>query len=334
MNKRLTSKISTVRKAWWRGALYSAAAAALLAGCGGGGGGGGGGVTPPSNRSLTEEFSGASLDGNVWGTYSSSQTLQRTRFGLTPLMLREGNTSFARLQLKTFNATTFQGTEIFTRQRFARGNGLEMSTRMRAPGVPPGVVFAFFSIYDRYTGSPPNDANYLKTEIDFEFLGSQQEQFTPRNQRNRLYLNVWDDWNLSYGYDGDDVATPSRLHDDKTYQPSKTTGYDWANWNVYTIRWLPTRIDYLVNGVVERTETRIRPNEDMSVHFNIWAATADFNQAFSSNLSPAANLTYNVDVDYLTVREIGGAASVAGAATEPSPAYEPPAAGLPSYRNR
>lgn len=320
-------------------------ALALLAGCGGGGGGGSSGpsptpvpTTPPvPGQLLLDNFNGSSLNSSLWGIYDSSQTLQRTRFGFSPAILNENGTSFARMRLDSYNPQTpgtFKGTEIFSRQRFARGEGLEIESRLRGPNLPPGIVYAFFMIHDRYVGAP-NDANYRKTEIDYEFLTAEQEQFSPTGQRRRLYLNIWDDWTLSNGYDEDNSAATSAANNNKTYRVSVDPNYNAANWNTYTIRWFPDRTEFLVNGNLERTERVIRPDEDMSVHFNIWTGRPDFAQAYSPSLQPANSSGNNqsnyFDIDYVRVRQLG-TATLNGAST---PKQEQPLApGLKSYRNR
>ncbi len=323
-------------------------AALLLTGCGGGGGGSSSGPSTPQatatptaapNRAITllrDDFSGTALNGATWGTYSSDQRLQRTKFGFTPDIVTEGGDSFARMRLDSFNPDSvgdFRGTEIFTRKRFARGNGLEMTARLRAPGLPPGIILAFFGIYDRFNGTPSDDT-FIKDEIDFEVLTAQQEQFSPAGSRNRLYLNVWNDWQLRYGFDDNDANDTTRLNDDKTYAASKSAGYDYANWNIYTIRWYPDRTEFYVNGVLERTEREVKPDEDLSVHFNMWTGIPDFNQAYSASFQPATsaagNKTYTFDVDYVTVADISNGTNARTATKFTAP----PAAGLKSFRNR
>lgn len=284
---------------------------------------------------LFDDFSGGALDANRWGSYIEEQQLQRTYFGFTPQLLSENGTSFARLRFDTFNSRFpgfFKGTEIFTKQRFARGEGLEIEARLRGPDLPPGIILAFFGIFDRFNGTP-SDATYSKSEIDFEFLSAEQEQFSPPGQRRRLYLNIWDDWNLRDGFDGDDVETPSRLRDDKTYQLASDPNFDWANWNTYTIRWLPDRTEFLVNGNIERIEREVKPDEDLSVHFNMWTGIPDFAQAYSASLQAARsesdNRSYFYDVDFVRVRSLGPNVARVAAKIE-----TPLAPGLKSYRNR
>ncbi|RYG56845.1 glycosyl hydrolase family protein [bacterium] len=284
---------------------------------------------------FSDDFSGSSLDTGRWGTYDASQQLQRTRFGFSPQLVTEGNINFARIRLDSYNPQfvgQFKGTEIFTRQRFARGNGLEFSARLRGPNLPPGIIFAFFGIYDRFTGTP-SDATYLKDEIDYEFLTAEQEQFSPAGQRKRLYLNLWKDWNVRYGYDGNDVDD-TNIYTDKTYRLASDPNFDWANWNTYTVQWFPDRTDFYVNGRLERTEREVKPAQDMSIHLNIWTGTPDFNQAYSASLQPnrtaATNRSFYFDVDHVRIRRLGAAMT-----TQSTPLFETPLpAGTKSYRLR
>lgn len=286
---------------------------AILSGCGGGGSSSN--STPAARVLLRDDFSAATLNSSVWGTYDESQSLQRTRYGFIPQIISEGGTRFARLRLDSFNPNfpgRFKGTEIFSRTRFPRGNGLEISARLRAPNLPPGIIFAFFGIYGRYNGVP-SQATFLKDEIDFEFLTAQQEQFSPLGRRNRVYSNIWDNWNLRDGYDGDNIDTQKSARTDKTYAPAQNSAYDYANWNTYTIRWFPDRTEFLVNGILERTEREVRPTEALSIHFNMWTGNPDFEQAYSASLVPATsaqtNQSHFFDVDFVTVRDIGAAST-------------------------
>ena len=340
--------------------------ALALSGCGGGGSGPtapptstpapGATATPaPTNpggggQLLFDDFSASKLNSGVWGFYDQYQPLQRTFFGNNGINLNEGGVSFTRLTLDSYNPTPgndssgkpirgnkFRGTEITSKKSFVVGNGIEAEARLRAPGLPPGIVFAFFMINNRYVGAQ-TPANYRKDEIDFEFLTKQEADFGNRNQ---VYTNVWNNWNERlYGYDGDSSnnTTPDRDHDDLVYGPSVDSNYDYANWNTYKIRWYPDRTEFYVNGNLERTEREVKPNQALSVDFNIWTPTGDFQQAFSGNLpGPVSDANdpdrkiYNFDVDYVKVTALTSGANSARVATGAEAAQVLPATAK-SYR--
>lgn len=332
-------------------AISLAVPLAITAGCGGGGGSNGSPsktatpVPPQSGVLFSDDFNSSSFDTGKWGRYTNPQQLQRTRFGSLPTNRSEDGTSFTRLTLDSYNPDApgqfFRGTEIYTFRSFTVGNGLEAEVRLRAPNLPPGLVLAFFLINDRYVGTP-SDQTYRKDEIDYEFLTAQQEQFAG-NTRNRLYTNVWNDWNQPRdGFDGNDIDDgTNRLHDDKVYQPSVDPNYDFADWNVYKIRWYSDRTEFYVNDRLERIEREVVPAEQaLSLHFNFWSPTGDFSQAFSGNLpGPVASSSnpdrkiYQFDVDYVRVTALGSGANSARVATGDE-AAQPLPANLKSYRNR
>ena len=317
----------------------------FLSSCGGGGSGpstptsptatpGPAGPTPTAppvggGQLIFDDFNTPSLNSSVWDRYRNPQQLQRTRFGNGGVGLNEDGTNFTRLQLDSYNPDApgqfFRGSEIFSKNSFRVGNGLEAEARVRAPNLPGGLIAAFFLISDRYEGAP-TVANYRKDEIDFEFITAQQDQF---GGRNRLYTNIWNNWNeITNGFDGNPEPedTPDRNNDDLVYQPSVDPDYDYANWNVYKIRWFPDRTEYYVNNNLERVEREVKPDVALSLHFNFWTPTGDFQQAFNGNLpGPVATAdnpdrrTYNFDIDYVRVTALGAGARVATGAEAAQP---------------
>ena len=343
--------------------------AATLAGCGGGGSNGPSAPTSPTAtpaptgtsptptptatpstpgggaRLLFDDFTSGTLSSSVWGNYTESQQLQRTFFGNRPANINENGTSFTRITLDSYNPSKpgqfFRGTEIFTKTSYTVGNGLEAEARLRAPNLPSGLIFAFFLINDRVLpGSGSFEQNYRKDEIDFEGLTKQQDDF---GGRNRLYTNVWNNWNEElYGFDGNSAPedTPNRNNDDLVYAPSVDPNYDYANWNVYKIRWYPDRTEFYVNNNLERIEREVKPDRALSLHFNLWTPTSDFQQAFSGNLpGPVASAnnpdrrTYQFDVDYVRVTALSSGAGSARLATGAEAAQPLPVAAN-AYRKR
>ena len=291
-----------------------------------GGGTTGGDPTPPSNGNrqlFFDDFTTPTLSTSLWDNLDQYQPLQRTYFGNRPINLNQGGTTFTRLTLDSYNPTPnyrgqfFRGTEILSRSFFTVGDGLEAEARLRGPDLPAGIVFAFFLINDR-----PEPEGQRKDEIDFEFVTAQQEQF---GGRNRLYTNVWNNWNEGRdGFDGNPLQedTPNRMRDDLVYQPSANPNYDYADWNTYRIRWYPNRTEFYVNGRLERTENEVKPDKPLQLRFNIWTPIPEFAQAFSGNLpgpvpSPSSpdRRIYDFDVDYVRVTALSAGASQARVAS-------------------
>ena len=78
--------------------------------------------------------------------------------------------------------------------------------------------------------------------------------------------------------------------------------------NTIVIRWLPKRVEWLVNGQVIRTALTAVPDEQTKIRLNFWAPAGGWNDAYSNKLVPAKNArlnqTYYYDVDYVEVRAI------------------------------
>ena len=292
---------------------------------------------------FSDDFDAPNFDTATYGLYTNEQQLQRTQFGAAPTNQSEAGTTFTRLKLDSYNPDApgqlFRGTELYTYRSFAVGQGLEAEARLRAPGLPPGLILAFFLINDRYEGAPVAQ-NYRKDEIDFEILTAQQQQIAG-NTRNYLYTNVWNDWNEGlYGFDLNSANNgPERTNDDKVYRASMDPSLDYANWNVYRIRWYPDRTEFYVNDRLERIETEVRPDNPLSLHLNFWTPYGNFNQAFSGSLpgpvsspdSPSRRI-YQYDVDYVRVTALGAGANAARIAPA-SEAAHPVPGNLKSWRN-
>ena len=238
-----------------------------------------------------EDFNGATYnDAGGWRTYDDSWSLGRTQFGLQPTIEREGDTSFARLPLRSFNelgVNKVRGTELISKQAFKLGAGLEVSMRLRAHDMRRGVVFGPYLYSER--GRWPD--GYLKEEIDFELLANMGS--------DRLWSNIWNDWNPRYGND-------DGLHNKASVLTVPGMNYD--NWTTYTARWRPDRVEWLVDGVVVRTEKNVKPNDPMNVRFNIWAPTSSWSPAYHSSLQPTNDPSQNVesdlDVDWVRVTRL------------------------------
>ena len=235
-----------------------------------------------------DDFDGATYnESGAWNAYDSTRGIGRTQFGLTPEIKSEGATKFARLKLQTFNDLSpdmVRGTEIISKQAFKVGTGIELSMRVRAKDMRRGIVFAPYLYSER--GRWPD--GYLKEEIDFEFISNVGS--------NRIWTNIWNDWNPRYGHD-DAIHNKSSLR--------TVSGMNYDNWTVYSARWYPDRTEWLVDGQIIRTEVNVVPDDPMNVRFNIWAPNSGWGTAYHSSLQPtqdaAQNVESSMDVDWVKV---------------------------------
>lgn len=235
---------------------------------------------------FTDDFSGSSLDTSKWslGTWQ----LGRTQLAFSPAVAG----GVASLRHDTYNPSdpggTFRGTEIYTKQSFARGTaGLELEARVRTrAGTPSGLVTSFFT----YTFNPNNTSD----EIDFEFLTKQiNADNVAGSSGHHVQLTTWNDW---------DNAHPNRTTTANVLVPS----LNLAAFNTFTIRWLPTHIEWLINGTLVRSSPANNPDAPTPVRLNFWASDPGWSAAYDGSLQPtgsaAANASAFYDVDYVTVR--------------------------------
>lgn len=240
---------------------------------------------------FADEFNTATVNPNAWRVYDPAFFLQRTQWGLPPTFGADPDgTKYARIPIQSYNpnagntGTNFLGSQIFSRDTWELGNGLEFEARMRSNNLPPGLVLGFFS----YGDSGEWTSTYQKTEIDYELLTTQGG--------NKMWLNIWDAWNPERG--GPNSATLT----------STPGNWNDGGWKTYLIRWLPGKSEWLVDGQVVRTETTVQPGAPQGVCFNLWAASNSWGTAYSSGINPtsnpAQNQTWSFDVDYVRVRKL------------------------------
>lgn len=248
---------------------------------------------------LEEEFNDTSFDPKgQWEVYDTSRFLQRTQFGNTPTMVNEGGVRFARFAIDTYNpspnwgGSLLKGTEVFTRNKFKQGTGVEFEFRMRGSQLRRGLVMGAFTYSER--GVWPD--GYLKEEIDFEFLTN--------FSRNSFWSNIWNDWNERYGYGASQHVADGIV---------SVSGMDYGAWNTYTLRWYPHKTEWLVNGRLVRTTTSVLPDDPMALRLNIWAAASSWGTAYDAGLQPTSNPASNassfMDVDYVRVKRLAAPAT-------------------------
>jgi beta-glucanase (GH16 family) len=240
-----------------------------------------------------DDFSGSWFDTSKWmvGNWS----MHRTRFGNTPAV----SGGSAALRLDTYNPSApgwqFRGTEILTKQKFARpwGKGLEFESRVRMRPMSNGLVTAMYGY-----APVPYQAAGTTDEIDFEFLSNWVNSTSGAS--DRILMTTYDNWNYK----------TSKYFDGVHHTDSRpvVSGLDMNQFNTFTIRWLPSRTDWLVNGRTIFSTTKAQADEAMPLKFNFWAPNTSWWDAYSSGLMPTsnpwANRSFYYDVDYATVRSI------------------------------
>lgn len=258
---------------------------------------------PPSNAEMliSDDFDGTGrVNTRIWrmpdpGVVLGRTELKGTDAGYTHLPVLSGNGT-ALLELDTYNPSapgaTFWGAEMFTKRTFAVGGGLRYDVRMRvrnaAGGDPPaglvGAVFAFDTTRAR-------NGELVRDEIDDETL---------TNQLDAMLSNVWDDL-------GGSTAGDPILHTPSHPMPVPPD-FRITDFHTYRVDWLPDRVQWYIDGNLVRTDTMPLPTDPMTLRSNIWAPDANFAAAFDAGLQPAsneaANATYQVEVDSVTVTRL------------------------------
>jgi hypothetical protein len=212
----------------------------------------------------------------TWVSPSDGTYVGRTQFRCSqnaPLPLIEDGQ--ARIDLDTYNPTgfSFYGTDLLTNKRFTPGDGLIITVRakMKTPTSRGYVGGIFF--YD-LTGT-----GGIHDEIDYELL---------TNDQDKVHDNIYSDEPLGAGHpSATAIATPI------------------TEYHTYVIKWLPDKVEWIVDGNVIRTETVRVPNGNLHFHLNIWAPAAEWLEAYDVALQPtnvkASNVIYTMLVDYVQI---------------------------------
>ncbi|MGH8549066.1 MAG: glycoside hydrolase family 16 protein [Methylococcales bacterium] len=171
---------------------------------------------------------------------------------------------------------SFFGSEIFTHERFSRGSGCRVEARARLVSpIAKGLVGGIFHFeYFPATG--------LHSEIDFEFLS---------NSPDKVQTNVYSNEPFGAGH----------------FAFAGIPGLDLTRFNTYRFDWLPSEVRWYINNQLIHNES-ISPNEDLSLHLNIWAPACDWAVACDPKLTPASrpqdNVTYYFCVDWVRVSDV------------------------------
>lgn len=237
---------------------------------------------------LFDDFNSAALDTGKW--VESQLTLGRTVLGNPVTFGTEGGTGFMSLPLDTYApgnpGNALFGSHVYAKQPFTRGDGLELEARLRTKDLPQGVVAsAFLFNFDAQSGG--------QDEVDVEILTQQPS--------NRFLATSWDSWIAGvHGYN-DQIHHSGAL--------VGLDGYDFRQWNTYTIRWYPNRVEWYLNSKLVRSIYTPVPNANLYAHMNVWAPGVEWGEAYSAALQPTANsssgASYRYDVDYIKVSRLG-----------------------------
>lgn len=249
---------------------------------------------PADDVLLFDDFDGGALDAQVWGV-GDWWISTRSKLGAQPILDSEGGTSFVSMTMDTYHpeypGSFFLCSEIYSHTSFARGKGLELEARVRVLDVPSGAVCSFF------TFARIGDWPGLKDEIDFEIL--------TRQPVDSVLCTSWDDW-----VEEGTLAYNDGIHHKDAFPV--VPGYDYRNWNTYTMRWLNNRIDWYVNDVLVNSFNVPLPDLATPVRFNFWASGIEWVDAYDAILQPVSdpdsNSTYYYDIDYVRVTALDVAA--------------------------
>lgn len=234
-------------------------------------------ASPASRLLLRDDFLGAELDETLWRLPEGYGTfLGRTQLRPPSERLKLSGGEL-RLAVDTHNPTalrpgdSFWGSEIVTRRSFAPGNGLIFMARVRFVDAVPGLVGSLFSyVSDGRTHD----------EIDFELLSSGGKT-------------------LTNFFAGEPFSAAGR--------PAFVANGSPTDFRTFEINWFPDRVVWKIDGRPVREEA-VRLTTAMSIRLNFWAPSADFAEAYDSQLQPANNArenkTYQYAVDFVEIRAI------------------------------
>lgn len=185
----------------------------------------------------------------------------------------------------------FLGTDLLTKQNFARGGGLSFESRLRLKAPTTGGLVGGFFAYDVQRESPPG--TLVRDEIDFELISNQAVGGSPTHDP---FTNFWNEGPFT----GPAAAGAGQFHN--------VAGVDLTQFQDYKVDWTPQSIKWYVNNNLVRTQTTNVPDDPMKLHFNLWAPDSGFADAFNGALAPAAtagaNQRYTLQVDHIEVNRI------------------------------
>ena len=228
---------------------------------------------------LRDDFNGSQLSTTTWGV--GTWRLGRTQLGNNPVITG----GMARLPFSNFRLT---GCEIFSKQSFALGNGVEFEARVRLNSLPKGLVTSLFTY---------NTQGSVSDELDIEILTKQVAGSTGGAP---VMFTTWNDWNEASPTYGDGIH-----HDSQTVF---FAGLDLNQFHTWVIRWLPGRTEWLLDGVLVASSTKAQPDIATPIRLNFWAPASSWTDAYDASLRTENNKkkakTWYYDVDWVEVRRL------------------------------
>lgn len=241
---------------------------------------------------LFDNFNAAPLDTSIWGL-ATWNIGDRTQFGNQPEFGSEGQDTYIRLPLDTYNPNMpgqlLLGTEIFSLQNFSNEGGIEYLARARLATDAPGLVAAFFTYNQRR-----QKGRWISDEIDFEVLSKQSF--------NGVLMTSWNDW----GAPGSDYE--DGIHHRGAFL--NLPPYDWREWNTYAMHWYPDRVEWYINEHLVQTFEIPVPDQDQPIRASLWAGGTTWTDAFDASLAPVTsagqNTRFTWDIDFIMVSRPDG----------------------------
>ncbi|MGC8495364.1 MAG: glycoside hydrolase family 16 protein, partial [Syntrophobacteraceae bacterium] len=213
---------------------------------------------------LHDDFNGSTAPSRYWhipSCASRSDFIGRTRFQCTqdsPLPEAENGNAIIALKSDNHARFDFCGTDLISNKPFILGQGIRVTVRAKMNTTAPGMVGGIFL----YSSRPGRTK--VCDEIDFELL---------TDHPDKAHTNVYKSGGPA---NGDPQFVP--------YHPSGSI----AGYHTYEIEWLPSRVSWLIDGHLVRTEKKYVPVGPMNVHLNLWAPGRQWAQAYSPDLTPVS----------------------------------------------
>jgi beta-glucanase (GH16 family) len=232
---------------------------------------------------FSEDFNATVMDPLVWhiptwvsstdGTYMGRTQMRCTQNAALPDIVN----GEAIIKLETYNPTgfSFYGTDVISNTSFTMGEGLVFTIRAKISQPLQGGIVGGIFLYDLTSGTNHD-------EIDFELL---------TNRPQEVQTNIYSNEPLGAGSPAFETLTGLI-----------------SDYHIYSMKWTPDEVTWLVDDAVVRKMTSSIPAGPMHLHLNIWAPAAEWAAAYNSNLQPVSsaglNQTYSMVVDYVKVESL------------------------------